>query len=137
MSVLNLKILSFKSVIFNSVVESVVLPGLDGDISITAPRNFAYLLNSGMIYVFSNSKLIKRFFVYNGHFQVKNNNIIVNTLDDIMDLDTIEVNAINEKILHYNNLLNNANNEVNKALYLNKITFYKNAIESKNIFSYK
>ena len=137
MADLNLKILSFKKVLFQDIIQSIVIPGAQGDISINnVGRNYVYLLQSGIIYIFNNNKVVKRFFVLEGNFQIKDKEIFINTIDDFFDLDNLDANLINNQISYYDGLLNNCHDEIKKDFYLNKINSYKKIIESKNIYAY-
>ena len=96
MSSFNLKIVSFNKSLYSKSIDMVVLPGAFGDISITSMgRSFAYVLTSGVIYVFEGNEK-KRFFIQGGRFLSSSNEVVVSIEGDFFDLDTLKEQEIHK-----------------------------------------
>ena len=129
MSELKLKILSFDKVLYENMVDMVVVPGNQGDISISsAGNNFAYILKSGTIYVMKNAATIKRFFVLGGNFLADNVSLIINVNGDLYDLDKIHKGDIDDKINTYEDRIKSLEDGDLKGFLINEVAAYKQMI---------
>ncbi|MCL2566550.1 MAG: hypothetical protein FWE18_00435 [Alphaproteobacteria bacterium] len=138
MSDLKLKIVSNNGTLLEQNVEMVVLPGYFGDIGITAgERVFVYLLKAGIVYVFNNGNVSARYFIFGGRFKLENDELIVVTENQMIDLSKINREDINSKIQHFEDLKSKTDNQTLVENYENTIAGFKEALLSENIRLYK
>lgn len=138
MSSLNLKIVSNKGILLQEKIDMAVLPGYFGDIGIVAgERVFVYLLKAGILYLFNGSHVSARYFIFNGRFKLENEELIIATDNQIIDLAKIDKTEINEKIQHYEDLKSGTSDEILLKTYEKNILAYKEALASENVSYYK
>ncbi|MDR2008120.1 MAG: F0F1 ATP synthase subunit epsilon [Alphaproteobacteria bacterium] len=138
MSDLKLKIVSNHGTLLEQNVEMVVLPGYFGDIGITAgERVFVYLLKAGIIYVFNSSGVSARYFVFGGRFKLENDELVVATEQQLIDLSKIDKEDINNKIQTFEELKTKTDNKTLLENYEHTISAYKEALLSENTRLYK
>ncbi len=96
---MNLTIYSQEGLKLQTTTDLVVIPGLNGDIGIeSSERVLVYLLKAGVIYIFENSKVKDRYFIYSGQFLAKDNELTITIEGDLIDLSKTTQNDINQKI---------------------------------------
>lgn len=127
MSKLNINIYSIKGKLFNEEADTVVVPGISGDIGIeTGERILTYLIKPGIIYLIKEGKSFKKIFIFNGRFIGFNNDLNITTEYDIVDIEKITLEEIHKRINHIQEKINNATNETNK-------NYYQNILDKENI----
>ena len=84
----NLQIISPEKFVFDEEIEMVIMPGTEGDIGVLS--NHMPLITSlrlGIIYIYRNKKIIKKFLVNGGILEVFENRCTLLT-EDISDSDS-------------------------------------------------
>ena len=84
----NLQIISPEKSVFDEEIEMVIMPGTEGDIGVLS--NHMPLITSlrlGIIYIYKNKKIIKKFLVNGGILEVFENRCTLLT-EDISDSDS-------------------------------------------------
>lgn len=127
-----LNIASPKNVLMQDEVEMAVLPGLYGDIGITfGERTFSFILKPGIVYLFQNNKVFKRYFIMGGNFLAYDNKLYININDEMLfDLNSLDRDKIFSCINEYKKLLDNNTEEVAKLYYKNKILHYEEVLNA-------
>jgi F0F1-type ATP synthase epsilon subunit len=137
MSVLKVKILRVKSVPLEIEADMVTVPGMLGDIGITSgDRFFTYLLKSGIIYIHKGNKVVNRYFVLNGRFTAEKDELIITTEMPFYNLDSLDINLLNDKIADYNNKIQKETDEFIKDFYKTQVDVYNTVIASEKVFIY-
>ena len=135
---ITLKILSLKGSLFEDKVDMVVVPGLLGDIGIIAgERLFTYLLKPGIVYLFKNNKVVKRYFVINGRFKAEDNLVIINTEFDVYDLDELNTEEVSKLAENYKQKMETAKIEETQSYYKDQYHAYELLLQSKDVNHYK
>lgn len=127
MSKLNINIYSIKGKILGEEADTVVVPGISGDIGVeTGERILTYLIKPGIIYLIKDNKTFKKLFIFNGRFIAFDNDLNITTEHDIIDVEQITLQDIHKRINNVQTKINNAINETNK-------NYYKSILDTENI----
>lgn len=123
---LNISIYSLYGSLYSGETETLVLPGLNGDIGVVeGDRVLTYILKPGTIYFMSHGKVTKRFFIFGGRFLAKGNTVTITTEGDCLDLDKITLPDIDDRIEKAKNNVKSSEGDFVKQ-------FYEEVLEAEN-----
>jgi len=118
MSNLTVSFYSLKGKLFDGEADTVVIPGFNGDIGvISGERVLTYLIKPGILYLIKGDKSFKRFFVFGGRFLAHNNELIITTEYEVLDVDKITSQDIEKRINNVKEKVAKASNEADKNYY--------------------